>query len=172
MNADALNEIRRTLGLSVSEMALALGFENPEAKGADHIREIERGARPVTGPVAMLLRDMAQGVETSEDSQLADLTARALPRWLDCADLDDHEGAREAEIVMHTRWPRFLALFVDDLDDPDELSESGIPLVKLPEDAGLGWMAVLFIDTPTRSFDALIRECADLKISQARRDLR
>lgn len=168
-NAERLKAIRLALGISLSGMADLLGLSGDKAN--DHLREMERGAREISGPIARLLRYMEQAVEADEDAAMTDLTFRVLPRWLDCSDLEDYDAEGDVEIVMHTRWPRFFALFADDLHDPQALAAAGVPVVKLPDDAGLGWMVVLFIDQPAGDPARLIEEAARLKTAQAMRDL-
>ena len=55
--AELLQTVREALGLSVSQMAQAVGLLG--VSGADNIRQMERGARPVSGPIHLLLRYMA-----------------------------------------------------------------------------------------------------------------
>ena len=57
--AALLCAVRESLGLSLSEMADALGMQSAADSGADRVRQMERGARPVSGPVHVLLRYMA-----------------------------------------------------------------------------------------------------------------
>ena len=56
--ADLLQTVREALGLSVNQMAQALGMQG-EAAG-DNIRQMERGKRAISGPVCVLLRYMAR----------------------------------------------------------------------------------------------------------------
>lgn len=168
-NATRLKAIRHALGISLSDMSGLLGLS--PGKGVDHIREMERGARDITGPVERLMRYMEQAVEIDEDAGMTDMFFRVLPRWLDCFDLEDYDAENQVEIVMHTRWPRFFALCVDDLDEPEQLVAAGVPVVRLPDHAGLGWMVVLFIDQPIGDPTRLIDEAAQLKVEQALRDL-
>ena len=55
--AELLQAVREALGPSVAQMAEALGMR-PDG-GADNIRQMGRGKRAVSGPVAVLLRYMA-----------------------------------------------------------------------------------------------------------------
>ena len=55
--AELLQTVREALGLTVSQMAEAIGLR-PDG-GADNVRQMERGKRAVSGPVAVLLRYMA-----------------------------------------------------------------------------------------------------------------
>ena len=57
--AALLRAARESLGLSLSEMADALGMQSAADSGADRVRQMERGARPVSGPLHVLLRYMA-----------------------------------------------------------------------------------------------------------------
>ena len=57
--AELLQSVREALGLSVVQMAQALGMQG-EAAG-DSIRQMERGKRAVSGPIHVLLRYMAPG---------------------------------------------------------------------------------------------------------------
>ena len=56
--AELLQTVREALGLSVTQMAQALGMQGDAA--GDNIRQMERGKRPVSGPLHVLLRYMAQ----------------------------------------------------------------------------------------------------------------
>lgn len=171
MSAERLTALRRALGVSVNDMADALGLSGDNA--GDRVREMERGVRAVSGPLLKLLAYMEQAVEIDEDAGDADLMMRAIPRWLDCSDLEDYEGDDHVEIVLHTRWPRFFALFVDELpvDSEQAMDDAGIAYRRLPDAAGLGWMVALFIDQPITDPARLLDECAVLKTAQALRDL-
>mgnify|MGYP001212134720 CR=1 FL=1 len=69
--AELLQTVREALGLSVAQMAEAIGLR-PDG-GADNIRQMERGKRAVSGPVAVLLRYMAHH---------AGVTLRSVPQEL------------------------------------------------------------------------------------------
>lgn len=56
--ATRLHAARQSLGLSLSEMAEALGLRGTQAK--DDLRKMEEGARPVTGPVLVAAELMAE----------------------------------------------------------------------------------------------------------------
>ena len=51
---ERLKALRRALGLSAQGMADALGLNG--ANAADKIREYERGARPISGPILKLMQ--------------------------------------------------------------------------------------------------------------------
>lgn len=54
--ADLLQAVREATGLPVRELAMALGLSG--WGGGDVVRAMERGAKPVTGPIYALLRYM------------------------------------------------------------------------------------------------------------------
>jgi len=56
LSPDDLKAARHALGWSLRQMAGALGLERPEDKGADRLREMEDGRRPLSGPVKLRLR--------------------------------------------------------------------------------------------------------------------
>jgi hypothetical protein len=71
--AELLQTVREATGLPVRDLAMALGLSGEG--GGDVVRAMERGARPVTGPIYALLRYMgaAAGVSLppSDDDPLA-----------------------------------------------------------------------------------------------------
>lgn len=56
MKADRAREIRQAKGLTVTQMAMVLNLSEPDTNGADRVREMERGVRPISGPVERLLQ--------------------------------------------------------------------------------------------------------------------
>lgn len=172
MSKNQINELRRALGLSESDMAAALGLTGSNA--ADHLREMERGTKSVTGPMSIVLGYMMQAVEF-EGATESDMLMDVLPRFLDCSNLEEEEDVDGVEIIMHTRWPRFYGLVLDADFSPTYLQifeEIGLSIVKMDDEAGLGWMVVIFIDQPITSATAVIQEAVRLKTDQAWRDLR
>lgn len=164
-----IETIRRALGVSMAQMAQAVGLSGINA--ADHLREMERGNKPVSGPMQIVLKYMQQSVEIDESAELADLTMRVLPRFLDCSNLaDDGDGV---EIIMHTRWPRFYGLLIDDIEAEDQavLENGGVTVIEMDEQAGLGYLIVIFIDNPITDPGPVIAEAVRLKTEQAYRDL-
>ena len=161
-------ELRRAMGLSIAEMAKLIGLDG--ANASDRVREMERGVRPISGPLLRVLGYIAQAVDT-EGATTVSLMSRVLPRWLDCSDLEHDTGA--TDIIMHTRWPRFLGWVADDIpeDLAATLGAAGIPMVPMDPELGLGHLVVLFIDQPAGDTRALIAEGVRLKEAQARRDL-
>lgn len=71
--AELLQAVREATGLPVRDLAVALGLSGEG--GGDVVRAMERGARPVTGPIYALLRYMgaAAGVSLppADDDPLA-----------------------------------------------------------------------------------------------------
>ena len=58
---DDLKAARHALGWSLRQMAGALGLERPEDKGADRLREMEDGRRPLSGPICELTQALLDG---------------------------------------------------------------------------------------------------------------
>lgn len=58
---DELKSARHRLGWSLREMASALRLASAETKGADRVREMEDGRRPISGPVAVAVEAFAAG---------------------------------------------------------------------------------------------------------------
>jgi transcriptional regulator with XRE-family HTH domain len=163
-----LKSLRRALGLSLADFARAVGFVGEDA--ARKVRAMEDGQRPIPGSLAVALRYMAQAVDFEDDATAADRVAGVLPRWLDCSDLED---AAAAEIVMHTRWPRFFAFVRERLPDDlaDALRAQSVPVLHLPDAVGGDSMTFIFIDQPVDDPSRLLIQARDLKTAQARRDL-
>ena len=59
--ADLLARVRRARGLSCEQMADLVGLQG--ANGADAVRQMERGARPVSGPLRVLLGLLERGAD-------------------------------------------------------------------------------------------------------------
>jgi transcriptional regulator with XRE-family HTH domain len=58
---DDLKAARHALGWSLRQMAGALGLRDPEGKGADRLREMERGARETSGTIKRLTAALLSG---------------------------------------------------------------------------------------------------------------
>lgn len=162
------SELRRSIGLSLADMAMILGLEGVNAQ--DRMREMERGARPISGPLQRVLGYISQAVDIGDFAK-ASLHTRILPTWLDCADLE--YDSSETGIVMHTRWPRFLGWSTEEI--PEELvavlHASSVPVVPMNPDLGLGYLVILFIDRPAGDTTELIAQAVRLKEAQVRRRL-
>jgi len=167
--SERLKTLRNALGVSAVEMADMVGIDSVD--GGSLIQKMEHGSCGVPGSIQRLMRYMEQAVEISKDAQMTDWSFKVLPRWLDCSDMEDDES--NTEIIFHTRWPRFFAVHVDELEDEnaEELCQGGIPVVKLPDDLGLGWLVILWLDEPSSKSEALVEEAALLKVRQAMQDL-
>jgi hypothetical protein len=143
MEPFAFEALRRGMGLTVSQMAAIVGLEGLNA--CDRVREIERGARPVSGPILKVLRYLSQGVATYGAGSVVQW---CVPRWLKCQDLERPE--RSQSYILHTRWPRFVAWLAEpgelDVVSRDALRCAGVPVIPLPRD-GVD-LVVLYIDQP------------------------
>lgn len=54
MSPDEFKAARHALGMSVADLADWLGFEGPNAR--DQIRQMEKGAKPISGPIERAMR--------------------------------------------------------------------------------------------------------------------
>lgn len=61
MTADEFRARRIRLGLTQYELADALNLGGSTEKGAQRVREMEAGARPITGPIERLMEAFADG---------------------------------------------------------------------------------------------------------------
>ena len=168
MEPFAFSALRQAMDISVAQMATVLGLDG--ANASDRIREMERGTRPISGPALRVLSYLAQSVELgSEGSER--FVSKALPRWLDCSDLEQDTGT--TDIIMHTRWPRFFGWVADELpaDLLAVLTAANIPVVKMDSALGLGYLVILFVDQPVGDTRSVVAEGVRLKEAQARRDL-
>lgn len=172
MTPAALKNLRRALALNQTQMAHAIGLESQHAWR--FLDDLESGKRPITGPVARVCQYLAQGADVADDPALSDAVRALIPRFLDCSNLSEDEDG--TEIVLHTQWPRFYALYPD-IQWPEEvraqLVAGGIPLVPMPREIGGGDMVILWIDAPADAAAGrrAVDECARLKIAQGLRDL-
>lgn len=79
--AELLQTVREALGLSVAQMAEALGMK-PDG-GPDNIRQMERCKRAISGPVHVLLRYMAHHARVTPATAPGDMAgAEALRQRL------------------------------------------------------------------------------------------
>ena len=170
MEPFVFSQLRRAMGLSIAEMARIIGLDG--ANASDRIREMERGIRPISGPLVRVLSYIAQAVDV-EEAAASNLLVRFLPRWLDCSDLEHDTGSNN--IIMHTRWPRFIGWLTDDASQDEQLkallSMASVPVVSMNPDLGLGQLVVLYIDEPACDTQALIADAVRLKETRARRNL-
>lgn len=56
-----LKAARHALGWSVAEMARALRLSDPDGNGADRLRAMERGEKPLSGPLTVAAEALAAG---------------------------------------------------------------------------------------------------------------
>lgn len=56
-----LKAARNALGWSLADMARALRLASAETKGGDRVREMESGARPISGPVSVAVEAFLTG---------------------------------------------------------------------------------------------------------------
>jgi DNA-binding transcriptional regulator YiaG len=59
---------RHAMGMSISDLADWLGYEGPNA--ADSIRQMEKGAKPISGPVS---RAMRMGLRLADSGRASEI---------------------------------------------------------------------------------------------------
>jgi len=139
-----LKGLRKAIGASVSRMAELLGLSGDNA--SDLVRKMENGSKPISGPIQRLARFMQEGVTLGNDMD------RVLPRFLTCGDLM-HIGGIDLDWIFHTRYPRFLAVA---LDEPVE----GLTCFSADN---IEWLCVaMWIDEPVDDVAGIFEECAEL----------
>ena len=140
-----LKHLRKAIGASVSRMAELLGLSGDNA--SDQVRKMENGSKTISGPIQRLARFMQEGVTLGDDMD------RVLPRFMTCGDLTP-VGGIEYDWVFHTRYPRFLAV---SLDNPVE----GLTCFTADN---IDWLCVaMWIDEPVDDdVSVLLEECAEL----------
>ena len=155
MEPHALASIRRTMGVTVGKMADILGLNGPNA--SDRVREMERGAKPISGPMLRVLGYLTKALNMGGSPM-----ASIVPKWLSCQDLEDHD--RSKQFIMHTHWPRFIAWTARaqdvDADLEATLRQASIPM--LPLRSSGAHLVVLFVDEPPEDTAALLREAVRL----------
>lgn len=136
-----LKHLRREIGASLSQMADLLGLSGEGA--ADAMRKMENGAKTITGPIQRLARYMQEGVAEPA-------IASYLPEFLIGSDL---AGQISEEWVLHTRYPRFLAIVTEQpVVDAECVSVDGVE-----------WLTVaLWIDEPVEPTAPLLQRAAAL----------
>jgi transcriptional regulator with XRE-family HTH domain len=60
-NGAAMKAARLALGWSLRDMARALRLAQIETKGPDRVRDMESGARPISGPVSVAVEAFLTG---------------------------------------------------------------------------------------------------------------
>ena len=143
------------MGVTVADMATLLGLSG--ANASDRVREMERGAKPISGPMVRVLSYLAQGVDMS-----ATPFASIVPRWLACLDLEAKDQGKC--FVMHTQWPRFVGWIASsqDLDAglQDTLQQASIPM--LPLQMPGAHLVILYLDEPPANTAKLLQEATRL----------
>lgn len=170
-----LRALRHALGLSTLGMAETLGIEGFSDKVRDRCHEMEDGRRELSGPLSVVVRYLSQAADPDTDARLHNTIGAIFPRFLECSDLEDEDGA---QLAMHTRWPRFYALEAPPGAVPDDLAAdalraAGAEVADLPPHIGGGHLLILWIDEPTdpARADAAIAECVRLTVARAESDL-
>lgn len=131
--------------------------------GADLVRDMESGTHEIPDTIDRVLRYMGKAFEIDGKASAGDFPYRLLPRWLECADLEDLDSSNA--VLMHTRWPRFFCVSMLDVSEHRlaKLTQAGIPVYEFEEEDDY-WrgMVALFIDEPVREPWPLIEMAARL----------
>ncbi|CAG9180634.1 hypothetical protein LMG23994_04464 [Cupriavidus pinatubonensis] len=130
--------------------------------GAALVHDMESGKREIPDAIDRVLRYMGTAFEIDEKASAGDFPYRLLPRWLECADLEDLESSHM--VIMHTRWPRFFGVLLFEVSEHRlaQLTQAGIQVYEFEEDELWRGMVALFIDEPVREPWPLIEEAARL----------
>lgn len=166
MKSASIKEIRKSLGISLTEFATVIGLTG--ANAADTIRHLENGKQQPSGPILRVLTYLAQAVDIDAAAPTVATPARLLPKWSLCRALKPQGGV--AEYLMHNEWPRFYALASSHLTSTelDWLDAAKIPVLPLDAELNLGHLVVLFIDPPAVDTSAVLNEAVRLTETQAR----
>jgi transcriptional regulator with XRE-family HTH domain len=166
MTSVPIKELRKSLGMSLTDFAAVLGLTG--ANAADTIRHLENGKQQPSGPITRVLSYLAQAVDIDATTQTLATPARLLPKWALCRGLEPQ--GRVVEYLMHNEWPRFYGVVASRLtpSELDLLVVAKIPVLPLDVELGLGHLVVLFIDPPAVDTSAVLNEAVRLTESQAR----
>jgi hypothetical protein len=161
---DKLIAIRKATGASVEQFAHLVGFAGPNA--ADNYRQLERGKRPLAGPLLPLLECMEPGVDIDT---LRAAVAHQLPAFVDMAPLGEEV---DFEGVLHTRYPRFIGAFTGLMPDAlrARVESAAYASVPAPADTELGQMVAIPLDPYIGDLTPLLREAARLKFGACRNE--
>lgn len=154
---DKLIATRKAVGASVDEFARLVGFSGPNA--ADNFRQLERGKRPLVGPLIPLLDALEPGLDIGT---LRTAVLQTVPAYVELTPLKD---GVDFEGVMRTRYPRFVAVFTGLLPDAlvARLANSGYASVPTPGDTELGDMVAIPLDPFDGDLVPYLAEAAKLK---------
>ena len=162
--SEKLTAVRKAIGASVRQMADLVGLSGPNAN--DRILEMEAGSRPVSGPIERVLDYIAQSADigTSDLGNL--ILARQLPDFVELRSMGESEPHPVG--VMHTKSPRFIAVFSEALPAPmrDRLADSGLESV--PGVPGLGDLVAIPVDRYPGSVKVLLERAAKLYSESSR----
>jgi hypothetical protein len=133
-----LRHLRESIGANLARMAQLLGLS---VNDGNKVRNMETGIDEIPGPIQRVAKFMQEGVADSAMNQL-------LPRFLLA---DDLEGENNQEWVIHTRYPRFLAM----------VTEGPIKDAVCKSADGVEWLCVaMWIDEPVDDPDEILNSAA------------
>jgi hypothetical protein len=159
---DKLRIVRQGIGASFRDMADLVGLAGAHAN--DRLVEMEDGRRPVSGPMERVLDYISQGVDLGAGDLANTILARYLPDFVELAIPAGQAGLDDFEALMHTRYPRFIAVFSECLPAPmrERLGAGELEQLEMPESTGLGKMVAIPIDRHHGSLLSLMAVAAKL----------
>lgn len=157
--AQELHAIRRALGATQIMMAKILGLSGKS--GELRVDDFETGKRPISGPVLRLMDYLAQGIDIG-GQDLSQALLRAQPEFENYVGYDENGNGFEG--VRHSKFPRFIAFFADELplsmQSSLKESDSGLISLWMPEESGLGELIAVPLDPIVGPVEPLLREAA------------
>jgi transcriptional regulator with XRE-family HTH domain len=159
---DKLRATRLAIGASYRDMADLVGLAGANAN--DRLIEMEEGKRPVSGPMERALDYISQGVDLDGGDLGNAIMARYLPDFVELTLPAGQAGDDDFEALLHTRYPRFFAVFTELLPAPmrERLANEDLEQLEMPESTGLGKMVAIPLDRHHGSLKPLMAIAAKL----------
>ena len=158
MTSVPIKELRKSLGMSLTDFAAILGLTG--ANASDTIRHLENGKQQPSGPLMRVVSYLAQAVDINPKTTLPNSPARLLPKWA-FSNSTETNGDPAFAYLSHNRWPRFYATISSDLTKTEmaELELANIQTAPILEGQKcLGHIVIFFIDTPASDTKTIINE--------------
>ncbi|MCK9687285.1 hypothetical protein [Scleromatobacter humisilvae] len=161
---DKLRTTRHGIDASYRDMGDLVGLAGANAN--DRLIEMEEGKRPVSGPIQRVLDYISQGVDLGAGDLANTILTRYLPEFVELTIPVAQDGDEELETLamMHTRYPRFIAVFSEKLPAAmrERLGAGELEQLAMPESTGLGFMVAVPLDRHHGSLKPLMAVAAKL----------
>ena len=150
-----MKRIRQALNMTPAKFAELIGIFG--GNSGDRIDEMEKGKRPISGPIARIL-------ESIDRSFMSSSPMMGVPRWIHCGDAEA-SSSEPAQILMHTQYPRFWARCCAQVSEQDLKSCAAfqMPVLAMDERTGYTHMVFAFLDHPVGDQEDLLSEAVRLK---------